>query len=63
VLSTLGQFSNIENVQFMVDGQKIAAIGGTQELDQPLPVIRPDQSAAKPAPKKQNIAMDDGQGQ
>ncbi|HEX5323139.1 MAG TPA: GerMN domain-containing protein [Capsulimonadaceae bacterium] len=58
VLMTFGQFPNVENVQFLVDGKKIASLGGTQDLDDPLPVIRPDQTA-KSEPK--NVAMDDGQ--
>jgi hypothetical protein len=63
VLSTLGQFPNVQNVQFLVDGQKVSSLGGTQDIDEPLPVIRPDQTAAGPASQKQNVAMDDGQGQ
>lgn len=62
VLQTLGQFPNVRNVQFLVDGKKVASLGGTQDLDDPLPVIRPDQSATKDD-AKQNVAMSDGQGQ
>ena len=63
VLQTLGQFPNIQNVQFLVDGQKVASLGGTQDIGDPLPVIRPDQYATGPAQSKQNVAMSDGQGQ
>lgn len=45
VLTTLGQFPNVQNVQFMVDGQKIAQLGGTQDLSDPLPVVRRAQTA------------------
>lgn len=58
VLQTLGQFPNIENVQFLVDGQKIATLGGTQDLDQPLPVIRQNQEDAK-----QPVAVSDNSTQ
>lgn len=61
VLQTLGQYPNISNVQFLVDGQKIDSLGGTQDLGEPLPVIRPDQAQA--AGEKQNIAMNDGSAQ
>jgi germination protein M len=63
VLTTLGQFPNIQNVQFLVDGQKVSSLGGTQDIGDPLPVIRPDQTAAVSGSPKQNVAMDDGQGQ
>lgn len=38
VLSTLGQFKSIKQVQFLVDGKKIDSLGGAQTLDEPLPV-------------------------
>jgi spore germination protein GerM len=37
VLETLGQFPDVRNVQFLVAGRKIDSLGGTLELDQPLP--------------------------
>ena len=37
VLETLGQFPDVNKVQFLVDGRKIDSLGGTQELDEPLP--------------------------
>jgi hypothetical protein len=37
VLETLGQFPDVEKVQILVDGHKIDSIGGSQELDEPLP--------------------------
>jgi hypothetical protein len=40
VLQTLGQFSSIQNVQFLVEGQKISSLGGTQDLTEPLPVVK-----------------------
>ena len=45
VRATLGQFSNVASVQFLVEGKKISQLGGTIELTDPLPVIR----LAKPA--------------
>jgi len=46
VRATLGQFSNVNSVQFLVEGKKIAQLGGMQELTDPLPVIRIDSSVA-----------------
>jgi len=40
VRATLGQFGNVQNVQVLVAGKKIAQLGGTIELTDPLPVIR-----------------------
>jgi spore germination protein GerM len=46
VRATLGQFSNVTQVQFLVDGKKVAQLGGTIELTDPLPVIRPAHAAS-----------------
>jgi spore germination protein GerM len=40
VRATLGQFGNVQSVQLLVAGKKIAQLGGTIELSDPLPVIR-----------------------
>jgi hypothetical protein len=44
VRATLGQFSNVQSVQFLVEGKKIAQLGGTLDLSDPLPVIRLESS-------------------
>jgi len=44
VRATLGQFSNVQNVQVLVAGKKIAQLGGTIDLTEPLPVIRVENS-------------------
>ena len=38
VTATLGQFSGVKKVQFLVEGKKIDALGGGQELTDPIPV-------------------------
>ena len=38
--ATLGQFSNIQNMQILVAGKKFAQLGGTLDMSEPLPVIR-----------------------
>lgn len=38
VTATLGQFDGVKHVQFLVEGRKIDSLGGTQPLDDPLPV-------------------------
>lgn len=48
VLSTLGQFKSVKTVQFLVDGKKIDSLGGTQSLDEPLPV--PQGGGSNPIP-------------
>ena len=47
VTATLGQFPGVKKVQFLVEGKKIDALGGGQELTDPLPVTPGD------APKEQ----------
>jgi spore germination protein GerM len=42
VLETLGQFPDVRQVQFLVEGHKIDSLGGNVELDEPLPT--PDQN-------------------
>ena len=42
VTATLGQFPGVRKVQFLVQGQKIEALGGGQELTDPLPVTPGD---------------------
>lgn len=41
VLRTLGQFSTIDRVQFLVEGKPVDTLGGMLSLSAPLPVIRP----------------------
>lgn len=38
VTATLGQFPGVSSVQFLVEGKKIAQLGGTQDLTEPLRV-------------------------
>jgi germination protein M len=40
VLETMGQFPNVQNVQFLVAGAKIDSLGGTEDLTDPLPAIK-----------------------
>jgi len=49
VLATLGQFKTVKNVQFLVEGKKIDSLGGTQTLDEPLPVPQGSPNGAAPA--------------
>jgi len=46
VRETLGQFSTVENVQFLIAGKKIDSLGGTEDLSDPLPVIKDTKEAA-----------------
>ena len=46
IRATLGQFTNVRNVQILVEGKKIAQLGGTIELTDPLPVIHVSAPAA-----------------
>lgn len=47
--TTMGQFPNVEKIQFFVDGKPVETLGNV-ELSDPLPVIRPGQASpdAKP---------------
>jgi spore germination protein GerM len=44
VVKTLSQFPGVQSVQFLVHGQKVASLGGTFDLSEPVPT-----GAAKPA--------------
>jgi germination protein M len=46
VLATLGQFAVVQNVQFLVDGEKLDSLGGTQDLSSPLPAIKSGKETA-----------------
>lgn len=46
VRATLGQFADVKDVQFLVGGAKIAQLGGTLELTDPLPVIHAQDETA-----------------
>jgi spore germination protein GerM len=46
VRETLGQFQNVQAVQFLVAGKKIDTLGGTEDLTVPLPTIRDEKEAA-----------------
>jgi germination protein M len=46
VLETLGQFSTIQDVQFLVGGKKIDSLGGTQDLNAPLPIVKSSSEAS-----------------
>jgi hypothetical protein len=52
VLETLGQFQDIKKVQFLVSGRKIDSLGGSEELDEPLPTPQ----------STENIALASGSG-
>lgn len=59
VLSTLGQFPGVKQVQFMVEGKKIGSLGGTQTLSSPLPVPQTIDASSE-APKQTAQAGDSG---
>jgi germination protein M len=47
VEKTLGQFPAVQSIQFLINGEKIGSLGGTEDLSDPLPAIKAaDQSAA-----------------
>jgi spore germination protein GerM len=46
VLATLGQFTGVARVQFLVEGQKIDSLGGTQSLESPLPVPQANEASS-----------------
>ncbi len=46
ILETMGQFATVQNVQFLVAGQKIGSLGGTQDISTPLPIIKFTKEAA-----------------
>ena len=41
ILGTLGQFSTVNKVQILVEGQRVDSLGGLIVISDPLPVVRP----------------------
>jgi spore germination protein GerM len=56
ILATLGQFDEIQNVQFLVAGARIDSLGGTEDLTAPLPSIRPAAMEQEASPQDASVS-------
>ena len=52
MLATMGQFGNVDQVQFQIDGKSDGDLGGVVTLADPMPVIRPEARVAQKEDKQ-----------